>query len=43
MKKGMGFGILHGEKRVKKMNLLHFLFSTLKNFLILQLPEPSTD
>ena len=25
------------------MNLLHFLVSTLKNFLILELPEPSSD
>ena len=32
MKKGMLFGLLHREKRVKKMNLLHFLVSTLKNF-----------
>ena len=43
MKKGMLFGLSHREKRVKKMNLLHFLVSTLKNFLILELPEPSTD
>ena len=43
MKKGMLFGLLHREQRVKKMNLLHFLVSTLKNFLILKLPESSTD
>ena len=43
MKKGMLFGLSHREKRVKKMNLLHFLVSTLKNFLILELPESSTD
>ena len=43
MKKGMFFGLSHREKRVKKMILLHFLVSTLKNFLILELPEPSTD
>ena len=39
MKKGMLFGLSHREKRVKKMNLLHFLVFTLKNFLILELPE----
>ena len=39
----MLFGLSHREKRVKKMNLLHFPVSTLKNFLILELPEPSTD
>ena len=38
----MLFGLSHREKRVKKI-LLHFLVSTLKNFLILELPEPSTD
>ena len=43
MKKGMLFGLSHREKRVKKMNLLHFPASTLKNFLILELPEPSTE
>ena len=43
MKKGMLFGLLHREQRVKKMNLLHFLVSTLKNFLILKLPEPCTN
>ena len=43
MKKGKLFGLSHREKRVKKMNLLHFLVSTLKNFLILELPEPPTD
>ena len=43
MKMGMIFGLSHREKRVKKMNLLHFPVSTLKNFLILELPEPSTD
>ena len=39
----MLFGLSHREKRVKKMNLLHFLLPTLKNFLILELPEQSTD
>ena len=43
MKKGMLFGLSHGEKGIKKTNLLHFSVSTLKNFLILELPEPSTD
>ena len=42
MKKGMLFGRSHREKTVK-MNFLHFPVSTLKNFLILELPEPSTD
>ena len=31
MKKGMLFGLLHREKTVKKMNLLHFPVSILKN------------
>ena len=39
----MLFGLSHREKEVKKMNLLHFPVSTLKNFLILELPKPSTD
>ena len=43
MKNGMLFGLSHREKRVKKINLLHFLVSTSKNFVILKLPEPSTD
>ena len=43
MKKGMLFGISHREKRVKKINLLHFPVFTSKNFVILKLPEPSTD
>ena len=43
MKKDMLFGLSHREKRIKNINLLHFLVSTLKNFLILKLPEPSTD
>ena len=43
MKKGMLFGLSHGEKRVKKINLLHFPVFTSKNFVILKLPEPSTD
>ena len=43
MKKGMLFKLSHREKRVKKMNLLHFPASTLKNFLILELPKPFTD
>ena len=37
MKKG------NREKRVKKMNLLHFPVFTSKNFVILKLPQPSTD
>ena len=43
MKKGMLFGLSHREKRVKKINLLHFPVFTSKNFVILKLPEPSTD
>ena len=43
MKKGMLFGLPHREKRVKKINLLHFPVFTSKNFVILKLPEPSTD
>ena len=43
MKKGMLFGLSNRHKIVEKMNLLHFLVSTLKNVLILELPEPSTD
>ena len=43
MKKGMLFGLAHREKRVKKINLLHFPVFTSKNFVILKLPEPSTD
>ena len=43
MKKGMLFGLSHREKRFEKMNLLHFLVSTLRNFLFLESPEPSTD
>ena len=43
MKKGMLFGLSHKEKRVKKKNLLHFSVFTSKNFVILKLPEPSTD
>ena len=42
MKKGMLFGPSHREK-VKKINLLHFAVFTSKNFVILKLPEPSTD
>ena len=42
MKKGMLFGLSHGE-RVKKISLLHFPVFTSKNFVILKLPEPSTD
>ena len=42
MKKGMLFGLSHREKRVKKINLLHFPVFTSKNFVILKLPEPST-
>ena len=42
MKKGMLFGFSHREKRVKKINLLHFPVFTSKNFVILKLPEPST-
>ena len=43
MKKGMLFGLSHRQKRVKKINLLHFPVFTSKNFVILKLPEPSTD
>ena len=43
MKKDMLFGLSHREKRVKKINLLHFPVFTSKNFVILKLPEPSTD
>ena len=43
MKKGMHFGLSHREKRVKKINLLHFPVFTSKNIVILKLPEPSTD
>ena len=43
MKKGMLFGLSHREKRVKKINLLHFPVFTSKKFVILKLPEPSTD
>ena len=43
MKRGMLFGLSHREKRVKKINLLHFPVFTSKNFVILKLPEPSTD
>ena len=39
MEKGMPFGLSHREKRVKKINLLHFPVFT----VILKLPEPSTD
>ena len=41
MKKGMVFGLSHREKRVKKINLLHFQVFTSKNFVLLT--EPSTD
>ena len=41
MKKGMLFGLSHKEKRVKKINLLHFPVFTSKSFVILKLP--STD
>ena len=43
MKKGMVFGLSHREKRVIKINLLHFPVFTSKNFVISKLPEPSTD
>ena len=43
MKKGLLFGLSHRDKRVEKMNLPHFSVSTLENFLILKLPEPSTN
>ena len=36
-------GLLHREKRVKKINLLHFPVFTSTNFVILKLPELSTD
>ena len=41
MKEGMVFGLSHREKRVKKINLLHFQVFTSKNFVFLT--EPSTD
>ena len=40
MKKGTLFGLSHREKRVEKINLLHFPVFTSKNFVILKLPEP---
>ena len=43
MKKGMLFGLSRREKRVKKINLLHFPVFTSKNIVILKMPEPSTD
>ena len=43
MKTGMLFGLSHREKRVKKIHSLHFPFFTSKNFVILKLPNPSTD
>ena len=43
MKKGMLFSLSHRERRVKKMNLLHFPIFASKNFVILILPEPSTN
>ena len=39
----MLFGLSHTEKRVKKINLLHFRVFTLKNFVILKLAELSID
>ena len=39
----MLFCLCHRDKRVEEMNLLHFPVSSLKNFLILELPEPYTD
>ena len=39
----MLFGLSHREKRVKKINLLHFPVFTSKHFVILKLAEPSTD
>ena len=33
----MLFGLSHREKRVKKINLLHFLVFTSKNFVILMI------
>ena len=41
--KSILFGLSDREKRVKKINLLHFPVFTSKNFVILKLPEPSTD
>ena len=38
----MLFGLSSREKRVKKVNLLHFPVFTSKNFVILKLSEPST-
>ena len=37
------FGLSRREKRVEKINLLHFPVFTSKNFVILKLPETSTD
>ena len=39
----MLFDLLRRGKKVKKINLLHFSVFTSKNFVILKLPEPSTD
>ena len=40
----MLFCLSHRDKRVEKMiEFATFLVSTLKNFLILEFPEPSTD
>ena len=44
MKKGMLFDLSHTDEYLKRgIILLHFSVSTLKNFLIFELPEPSTD
>ena len=43
MKKGILFGLSHREKRVKKINLLHFPVFTSQNFVILKLPKASTN
>ena len=37
------FGLSRREKRVEKINLPHFPVFTSKKFVILKLPEPSTD
>ena len=44
MKKGMLFDLSHTDEYLKRgIILLHFSVSTLKNFLIFELPEPFTD
>ena len=40
---GMLFCLFHRDKRVEKMNFVHFSISTSEIFLILELPESFTD